>query len=67
MADRTRIRLFKRGRLDWDTESLNGQYIRKNCRYLLDYIPELLEEEEQQEWEDMFNMIKKMRFDKKIL
>ena len=60
MADRTRIRLFKRGRLDWDTESLNGQYIRKNCRYLLDYIPELLEEEEQQEWEDMFNMIKKM-------
>ena len=60
MAERTRIKLFKRGRLDWDPENLNGQYVRKNCRYLLDNIPELLEEEERQEWEDMFNIIKKM-------
>ena len=60
MAEDTRIRFFKRGRLDWDPGSSNGQYVRKNCKPLLHHIPEDLDEDRRDEIEDMFNLIRKM-------
>ena len=60
MAEESRIRFFKRGRLDWDPDSSNGQYVRKNCKPLLHHIPEDLEEDRRDEIEDMFNLVRKM-------
>ena len=60
MAEDTRIKFFKRGRLDWDPDSTNGQYVRKNCKPLLHHIPDDLEEDRRDDIEDMFNLIRKM-------
>ena len=60
MAEEARGRFFKRGRLDWNATSSEGQYVRKNCKPLLHHIPEDLEEDRRDEIEDMFNLIRKM-------
>jgi len=60
MARESRVKYFRRGVLDWDPGSLNGQFVRQNCKPLLDNIPEDKVGEEKEDWVDMFNLIKKM-------
>lgn len=60
MIDRSRVKYFKRGVLDWDPGSANGQFVRKNCKPLMNYIPEEKTGIEKEHWEDMFSLIRKM-------
>eukprot|EP00092_Neocalanus_flemingeri_P036915 GFUD01040186.1.p1 GENE.GFUD01040186.1~~GFUD01040186.1.p1 ORF type:complete len:414 (+),score=105.85 GFUD01040186.1:262-1503(+) len=60
MVDRSRVNYFKRGVLDWDPGSANGEFVRKNCKPLMQNIPEDIVEDEKEEWGDMFSLIRKM-------
>jgi len=60
MARESRVKYFRRGILDWDPGSLNGQFVRQNCKPLLDNIPEDKVGEEKDDWVNMFNLIRKM-------
>jgi len=58
MTTKTKIKYFQHGRLNWDEESSNGRYVRKNCKPLYRYIPK--EHRSDPDWENMFNLISKM-------
>jgi len=58
MAARSQLKYFSHGRLDWDENSSNGRYVRKNCRPLRRYIPK--DARGQDGWDDMFDLINKM-------
>jgi len=60
MADRSKVKYFRRGVLDWDPGSVNGQFVKKNCKPLRDNIPEDKDGDEEDGWLDMFNLIRKM-------
>lgn len=58
MVARTRVKYFSHGRLCWDEKSSAGRYVREHCKPLHRYIPKNSPEIE--DWEDMFDLIKKM-------
>jgi len=58
MANKTKVKYFARGRLNWEESSTNGRYVRKNCKPLHRYIPK--EERGEDDWADMFDLIGKM-------
>ena len=59
MARESRVKYFtSNGRLDWDRDSSNGKYVRKNCKDLFKYIPNELQGNT--DWNDMFDLIRKM-------
>jgi len=60
MVDSSRVKYFKRGVLDWDPGSLNGQFVRKKCKSLMENIPEDKVGSEKDDWEDMFSLVRKM-------
>jgi len=60
MVNRSRVKYFNWGVLDWDPGTSNGQFVKKNCKSLLDNIPEDKVGNEKEDWEDMFNLIRKM-------
>ena len=60
MAMKSRVKYFtSNGRLDWDESSSGGKYVRKNCKPLNRYIPRD-GREDQEDWEDLFDLIRKM-------
>lgn len=58
MISKTKVKYFQHGRLNWDHESSNGRYVRKNCKPLRRYIPK--DQRGNEDWDNMFDMIKKM-------
>jgi len=59
MARKSRAKYFDRyDRLDWDEESRSGRYVRKNCKSLYRYVSR--DNKDDQDWEDLFDMIRKM-------
>eukprot|EP00095_Tigriopus_kingsejongensis_P010919 snap_masked-scaffold238_size242079-processed-gene-1.8 protein:Tk10919 transcript:snap_masked-scaffold238_size242079-processed-gene-1.8-mRNA-1 annotation:"serine threonine-protein kinase doa" len=58
MVARTRVKYFAHGRLCWEEKSSAGRYVRDHCKPLHRYIPKNTPELE--DWEDMFDLIKKM-------
>jgi len=60
MARESRVKYFRRGILDWDPGSLNGQFVRQNCKPLMDNIPGEKVDDEKEDWVNMFNLIRKM-------
>lgn len=60
MATKTRVKFFSKGRLVWDESTSAARYVRDHCKPLHRYIPKNLTEQEREDWEDMFDLIKKM-------
>jgi len=60
MADRSRVKYFRRSVLEWDRGSVNGKFVRKNCKSLMDNIPEDKVDNEKEDWQDMFSLVRKM-------
>lgn len=58
MTTKTKVKYFAHGRLNWDEESSNGRYVRKNCKPLHRYIPK--DQRGSQDWDDMFDLVGKM-------
>jgi len=59
MCYKSKLKYFNHGRLDWDEDSTNGRYVRKNCKPLHRYLPP--EESSQfEDWRLMFDLIRKM-------
>jgi len=59
MCYKSKLKYFNHGRLDWDEDSTNGRYVRKNCKPLHRYLPS--EESSQfEDWRLMFDLIRKM-------
>ena len=59
MGVKSKVKYFTgNGRLDWDEDSSNGRYVRKNCKPLRKYIPREMRGDP--DWQDMFDLIRKM-------
>jgi CDC-like kinase len=58
MVAKTRVKYFKKGRLEWDEKSSAGRYVRENCKPLHRYMPTNAQNTD--DWEDMFDLVSKM-------
>jgi len=59
MAMKSRARYFTdNDTLDWEEDSEDGKYVRKNCKALHKYIPK--EYRGNKDWENLFDLIRKM-------
>ena len=62
---KARAKYFSKGRLIWDEKSSAGRYVREHCKPLKRYLDARLaapsvSEQQAEDWEDMFDLIKKM-------
>lgn len=64
-VSKARAKYFSKGRLCWDEKSSAGRYVREHCKPLKRYLDARLAtsqhtDQEAEDWEDMFDLIKKM-------